>query len=73
MSQNNSQNLPARIEDINQRWVTGIVNGKVQAVQRIGSCALVVSPDEIPKIILMKEWIDDDLADQIRSALDQRC
>jgi hypothetical protein len=65
-------NLPALIEETNQRWITGIVNGKVQAITRIGPCALVITPEELPKLILMKDWIGDELADQIRSALDER-
>ena len=67
-----NKNLPARLEEANQRWITGIVNGKVQAITRVGFCALVVTPEELPKLILMKEWIGDELADQIRSALDER-
>jgi hypothetical protein len=67
-----STNLPARLYDVNQRWITGIVNGKVQTITRIGPCALIISPQEIPKLILMKEWIDDELAEQIKSALIQR-
>jgi len=67
-----SKNLPALIEETNQRWITGIVNGKIQAITRIGPCALVITPEELPKLILMNEWIGDELADQIRSALDER-
>jgi len=67
-----SKNLPARLEDVNQRWITGIVNGKIQAITRIGPCALVITPEELPKLILMKDWIGDELADRIRSALDGR-
>jgi hypothetical protein len=67
-----SKNLPARLEDVNQRWITGIVNGKVQAITRVGPCALIISPEEIPKLVLMKEWINDELAEQIRSSLNQR-
>jgi hypothetical protein len=67
-----SKNLPAPLEEANQRWITGIVNGKIQAITRIGPCALVITPEELPKLILMNEWIGDELADQIRSALDER-
>jgi hypothetical protein len=67
-----NKNLPARLEEINQRWITGIVNGKIQAITRIGPCALVITPEELPKLILMTDWIGDELADQIRSALDDR-
>jgi hypothetical protein len=67
-----SKNLPARLEDVNQRWITGVVNGKVQAITRVGPCALIISPEEIPKLVLMKEWINDELAEQIRSSLNQR-
>ncbi|MFT4766065.1 MAG: hypothetical protein ACI9OH_003188 [Oleispira sp.] len=67
-----NKNLPARLEETNQRWITGIVNGKIQAITRIGPCALVISPEELPKLILMTDWIGDELADQIRSALDDR-
>ena len=67
-----NKNLPARLEETNQRWITGIVNGKIQAITRIGPCALVISPEELPKLILMTDWIGDELADQIRSALDER-
>jgi hypothetical protein len=67
-----NKNLPARLEEANQRWITGIVNGKIQAITRIGPCALVISPEELPKLILMTDWIGDELADQIRSALDDR-
>ena len=67
-----NKNLPVRLEETNQRWITGIVNGKIQAITRIGPCALVITPEELPKLILMNEWIGDELADQIRSALDER-
>jgi hypothetical protein len=67
-----SKNLPARLEDVNQRWITGVVNGKVQAITRIGPCALIISPAEIPKLVLMKEWINDELAEQIKASLNQR-
>lgn len=67
-----SKNLPARLEDVNQRWITGIVNGKVQAITRVGPCALIISPEEIPKLVLMKEWINDELAEQIKASLNQR-
>ncbi len=67
-----SKNLPARLEDVNQRWITGVVNGKVQAITRVGPCALIISPEEIPKLVLMKEWINDELAEQIKSSLNQR-
>jgi hypothetical protein len=67
-----TKNLPVRLEETNQRWITGIVNGKVQAIARIGACALVVTPEELPKLILIKEWVGDELADQVRSALDGR-
>jgi hypothetical protein len=67
-----NKNLPARLEETNQRWITGIVNGKIQAITRIGPCALVITPEELPKLILMTDWIGDELADQIRSALDDR-
>jgi hypothetical protein len=67
-----SKNLPARLEGVNQRWITGVVNGKVQAITRVGPCALIISPEEIPKLVLMKEWINDELAEQIRSSLNQR-
>mgnify|MGYP000386202360 FL=1 len=67
-----SKNLPERLEDVNQRWITGVVNGKVQAITRVGPCALIISPEEIPKLVLMKEWINDELAEQIRSSLNQR-
>jgi hypothetical protein len=67
-----NNNLPARLEETNQRWITGIVNGKIQAITRIRPCALVITPEELPKLILMNEWIGDELADQIRSALDYR-
>ena len=67
-----SKNLPARLEDVNQRWITGVVNGKVQAITRVGPCALIISPEEIPKLVLMKEWIYDELAEQIKSSLNQR-
>jgi hypothetical protein len=67
-----SKNLPARLEDVNQRWITGVVNGKVQAITRVGPCALIISREEIPKLVLMKEWINDELAEQIKSSLNQR-
>ncbi|MFT4908093.1 MAG: hypothetical protein ACI978_002182 [Oleispira sp.] len=67
-----NKNLPARLEETNQRWITGIVNGKIQAITRIGPCALVITPEELPKLILMTDWIGDELANQIRSALDDR-
>ena len=67
-----SKNLPARLEDVNQRWITGVVNGKVQAITRVGPCALIISPEEIPKLVLMKEWINDELAEQIKASLNQR-
>lgn len=47
-------NLPARIEEINQRWIIGVVNGKVQVIKRIGPCALVVTPEALPRLILLK-------------------
>lgn len=52
-----AKNLPVRLEETNQRWITGIVNGKVQAIARIGPCALVITPEEIPKLVLMSEWV----------------
>lgn len=67
-----NKNLPACIDITPQRWITSIVNGKIQFVSRIGPCAIVITPEEIPKLILMEGWIGDDLADQIRSALDCR-
>lgn len=67
-----NKNLPVRLEETNQRWIIGIVNGKIQAITRIGPCALVITPEELPKLILMTDWIGDELADQIRSALDDR-
>jgi hypothetical protein len=59
-----NNNLPARLEETNQRWITGIVNGKIQAITRIGPCALVITPEELPKLILMNEWIGDELAEK---------
>ena len=67
-----TKNLPARLEETSQRWITGIVNGKVQAIARIGSCAVVITPEELPKLIFLKEWVGDELADQIRLALTER-
>jgi hypothetical protein len=67
-----TKNLPVRLEETNQSWITGIFNGKVQAIARIGPCTLVIKPEELPKFILMKEWIGDELADQIRLALEGR-
>lgn len=67
-----TKNLPACIDITPQRWITSIVDGKVQFVSRIGPCAIVITPEEIPKLILMKDWIGEDVADQIRSALSKR-
>jgi hypothetical protein len=67
-----TKNLPACIDKTPQRWITSIVDGKIQFVSRIGPCAIVLTPEEIPRLILMKDWIGDELADQIRSALDDR-
>ena len=67
-----NKNLPARLEETNQRWITGIVNGKIQAIARIGPCALVITPEELPKLILMKDWIGDELAEKMKIALSLR-
>jgi hypothetical protein len=67
-----NKNLPARLEETNQRWITGIVNGKIQAITRIGPCALVITPEELPRLILMNEWIGDELAEKMKIALSLR-
>ena len=67
-----NKNLPVRLEETNQRWIIGIVNGKIQAITRIGPCALVITPEELPKLILMNEWIGDELAEKMKIALSLR-
>jgi hypothetical protein len=67
-----TKNLPACIDKTPQRWIVSIVDGKIQFVNRIGPCAIVITPEEIPRLILMKGWVGDELTDQIRSALIKR-
>lgn len=48
---------PTGIDSRPQRWIMGIVNGRVRLIHMIGPCALVIAPEDISKIILVTEWV----------------
>lgn len=65
-------NLPVRAEEANQRWIVGIIDGKIEMIQRIKFYSLVLAFEELAHLMLKKEMVGDELAEQIRTALDKR-
>lgn len=55
-----------------ERWITQIVAGRVELVQRIPERAFVVCPEDLPRIAANRDYISDSLAAEIEGAIQGR-
>ncbi|GEM_PF-3198278 len=55
-----------------ERWITAIVNGTVQLVERIPDNAVVIRLDDLPGLVMDRVVVCDTLAGRVRQALDER-
>jgi hypothetical protein len=55
-----------------ERWITRVVSGRVELVQRIPEDAFVVVPSELPMISANRHYVSDDLAAEIVGAIKGR-
>lgn len=52
-----------------ERWITQIVAGRVEMVQRIPEGAFVVCPEDLPRIAANRDYVSDSLAAEIEEAI----